>query len=70
MHLLMYVEADSMEQLVSTCNTISLKAGQSYNFSPPIYDGKKFYTTYYVDLESAELLAKVIRDERSKVTKK
>ncbi len=70
MHLQVMVKADSMEKLVAECNLISLKGGMSYNFSPPIYDGKFYYSVYYVDVEDATIIAKVMLNERSKTTKK
>lgn len=59
-----------MEKLVASCNTLVLKGGISYNFSPFIYDGKQFYTTYYVDTDSSDLFKKVAELERRNTSKK
>lgn len=68
-HLQVSVSAETHEELIQKCNTISLKSGQSFKFDTPVWDGKKFYTTYYIDLETNEIFTKVSQRERSKVTK-
>ena len=69
-HLQVSVSAETHEELIQKCNMISLKSGQSFKFDTPVWDGKKFYTTYYIDLEMNEIFTKVSQRERSKVTKK
>lgn len=68
-HLQVSVSANTHEELISKCNMISLKSGMSFKFDTPVWDGKKFYTTYYIDLEKNEIFTKVSRRERSKTSK-
>lgn len=70
MLLMVLVKAPTMESLVNKCNMLVLKGGISYNFSPPLTDGKQFYTTYYVDTESSAVFRKVAEVERRNTTKK
>lgn len=65
-HIQVLVEADTMAELVANCNMISIKSGISYEFGNYITDGKKFYCTYYVDLESNDVFRKVRSIERNK----
>lgn len=69
-HLQAVVEADSMEALIDKCNLISLKAGTTFRFSDSTtYDGKKFYKTYYFEVENLALFNAVlerIKSEKSK----
>lgn len=64
------VKAQSMEALVAKCNLIVLKGGISYNFTPTVFDGKQFYTTYYLDTDNSEIIRKVSELERRNITKK
>lgn len=63
-HLQILVEGKTMAELVANCNVISIKSGISYKFENYITDGKKFYCTYYVDLDSNEVFRKVRAIER------
>ena len=70
MLLQVLVKAKSMDELILKCNMIVLKGGISYNFTPTVYDGKSFFTTYYVDTENSELIRKISENERRNTTKK
>lgn len=64
MLLQVLVKAQSMEKLVAMCNMINLKGGISYNYTPFLYDGKTYYTTYYVDTDNSDLIRKISENER------
>ena len=70
MLLQVLVKAKSMEELVSKCNMINLKGGISYEYTNHIYDGTFFYTTYYVNLDSNEVIRKVSELGRRNSSKK
>lgn len=70
MLLQVLVKAKTMEELVAKCNLINLKGGYSYNYTPFVYDGTWFYTTYYMDLDNSEVVRKVSALERRNTTKK
>jgi hypothetical protein len=70
MLLQVLVKAQSMDALVTKCNLINLKGGYSYNYTPFLYDGKSYYTTYYIDTENSDLIRKISENERRNTTKK
>lgn len=70
MLLQVLVKDKTMEGLVAKCNMINLKGGISYDYSNFVYDGKFFYTTYYMDIDSNDVYRKVAALERRNTTKK
>ena len=66
MKLMQVIKATTMEKLVLEANTLSIKGGITFNFSNPVYDGKFFYVTYYIDVENMDLIKKLGQIQRGK----
>lgn len=70
MLLLVLLKDKTMEGLVAKCNKLNLTSGYSYNYSPFLFDGKMFYTTYSLNMDGNEIVRKVSELERRNTTKK